>query len=115
MCGGSGIIPGPPFHLVGAQPLTMNTRSADIEADYADRVPMSRLDRLLAGETVANWLFLLMLSGCCFVAPVAGLVAGLGLLGCRTPEARLTATFLAVAAAGHGVVFWAVALQSWLH
>jgi hypothetical protein len=83
---------------------------SDVEADYDTRPgPPGWLDRLFASDSVTSVFFLLMLSGCCPVAPFAGLMSGLGLLVCRTPEARLNAAFLLVAATGHAVFFWVVA------
>jgi len=87
------------------------------EVDYDDGLrpgTPGRMDRLFACESWVAVLFLLMLSGCCLIAPPAALAGGLGLLVCRTPEARLNAAFLLVAAAGHAAVFWVVVLNAYV-
>jgi hypothetical protein len=84
----------------------VDASSPDI--DYGDRVPFPViwLDRLLGSDTLTAALFLLMLTGCCFVAPAAGVLSALGLLVCRLPEARDNAALLCIGASVHGVVFW---------
>jgi len=71
------------------------------EADYADRPTAwtGWLDWLFGGEALTGLLGALMIAGCCFVAPAAGFLAGLGLLVCQTPEARHNAAFLLALAA----------------
>ena len=94
----------------------MSGHWADAEADYDTRPgPPGWLDRVFASDPVTGTVFLLMLSGCCVIAPFAGLMSGLGLLVCRTPEARTNAALLLVAAAGHAVFFWVVAAHVVLH
>jgi hypothetical protein len=39
------------------------------------------------------------------------LAGGLGMLVCHTDEARVNATMLLVAAAGHAVLFWVLVLN----
>ena len=88
----------------------MSGNWSDAEVDYDTRPgPPGWLDRLFASDSVTSVFFLLMLAGCCMVAPVVGLMSGLGLLVCRTPEARTNAALLLVAASGHAVFFWVVA------
>ena len=70
-----------------------------------------RMDRLFASESWVAVLFLLMLAGCCLIAPLAALAGGLGLLVCHTDEARVNAAMLLVAAAGHAVLFWVLLLN----
>lgn len=85
------------------------------EVDYDDggsrlRMP-GRMDRLFASESWVAILSLLMLSGCCLIAPLAALAGGLGLLVCHTYEARTNAALLLAAAAGHAVLFWVLVLN----
>jgi hypothetical protein len=84
------------------------------EVDYDDgfRLGMpGRMDRLFACESWIVVFVVLMVTGCCVVAPFAALAGGLGLLVCHTHEARVNAAMLLVAAAGHGVLFWVLALN----
>jgi hypothetical protein len=84
------------------------------EVDYDDGFRLGtpgRMDRLFARESWIAVLFLLMLSGCCLIAPLAALAGGLGLLVCQTYEARTNAALLLAAAAGHAVLFWALVLN----
>lgn len=68
----------------------MTHPAADDRDDYgeADDPLPGQLDRFLAGESTAGLGLLIGLGLCCPLAPVALLLAGLGLMTCRTPAAR---------------------------
>jgi len=84
------------------------------EVDYDDGFRLGspgRMDRFFARESWIAVLFLLMLSGCCLIAPLAALAGGLGLLVCHTYEARVNAAMLIAAATAHAVLFWVLVLN----
>lgn len=92
----------------------MNPDWSGAEVDYDEGFRLGvpgRMDRLFACESWVTVLFLLMLSGCCVIAPLAAFAGGLGLLVCQTYEARVNAALLLVAAAGHGVLFWVLVVS----
>src|SRR5947209_8130437 len=105
MPGGPGINSGPAGSLWEGRSHRRGRRAVDArfpeEADYADRPTAwtGWLDWLFGGEALTGLLGALMIAGCCFVAPAAGFLAGLGLLVCQTPEARHNAAFLLALAA----------------
>jgi hypothetical protein len=86
------------------------------EANYED-CPAHRgpgwLDHLLAGETVLEQGILVFLGVCCFGFPLGFLLSGLGLLVCRTAEARQNAAFLLVMSAAQVALFLWVAAVAW--
>jgi hypothetical protein len=84
------------------------------EVDYDDGFRLGtpgRMDRLFACESWIAVFVVLMVSGCCLVAPMAAFAGGLGLLVCHTYEARVNAALLLVAASGHAVLFWVLVLN----
>ena len=86
----------------------------DPRDDYADAPtapPAGGLDRLFAAESFAALSVLLFFGLCLLAFPATVLLAGLGVICCRDPDARHQATLLLAVAAVQAVLLSLVLME----